>query len=323
MLGTAATGAPQAGPIDLAVSTFTPSTQEDQQRARSGFVVALLCYLLWGFLPLLFHQLEPVNSVTVVAYRTLWSLILVGGILLVRRGVGEVRAALADPQTRRSMLASSVLLAVNWLTYVWAVQTGQLLEGSLGYFINPLINVAIGMALLNERLTLWQGVAIAVAALAIVVQWAGIGHFPYLALTVATTFGFYGFFRKTAKVGSASGLFVETLVLAPVALAWVGFSIWHDGGLGAAGEPRMFLLLMLTGPATAVPLLLFAFAVQRLRLATIGMLQYMSPSIQFVIAILVLHEPINPLQLLSFALIWVSLAIYSADSFFRRSRAMG
>lgn len=318
---TAAFGAP-AWAIILSLSTSPPLT-DDQRRTQTGLIVALACYLLWGFLPLLFHLLEPVNSVTVVAHRTVWSLILVGAILVLRRGLGEVRTALADPQTLRSMMMSSVLLAANWLIYVWTVQTGQVLEGSLGYFINPMVNVAIGMVLLRERLTPWQLVAVAVAALAIVVQSLGIGRLPYYALLIATTFGFYGFFRKTAKVGSAGGLFVETLILTPVALLWIGIGVVQTGGFGPAADPYYLMLLVLTGPATAVPLLLFAFAVQRLRLATIGMLQYMSPSIQFLLAIYVLHEPINMLQLLSFALIWVSLAIYSADSFMRRNRAMG
>jgi chloramphenicol-sensitive protein RarD len=303
--------------------TATPIPADAQRRTQSGLAVALVCYLLWGFLPLLFHALEPVNSVTVVAHRTVWALLFVGLVLAGRRGLGEVRAALADPQTLRSMLVSSALLAVNWLSYVWAVQSGQVLEGSLGYFINPIVNVAIGMVLLRERLTRWQAVSIGVAIVAIAVQWWGIGRLPYLALTIATSFGFYGYFRKTAKVGSASGLFVETLILTPVALGWIGFSLWQAGGPGPTADPTMLALLVLTGPATAVPLLLFAFAVQRLRLATIGMLQYLSPSIQFLIAVFLLHEPLNEQQLLSFALIWVSLAIYSADSLMRRNRAMG
>jgi chloramphenicol-sensitive protein RarD len=156
---------------------------------------------------------------------------------------------------------------------------------------------------------------------AIGIQWWGLGQVPIVALSLAVSFAFYGYFRKTAKVGSASGLFVETLILTPLALAYLGYVVFRDGGLGVMGEPHTALLLILTGPATAVPLLLFAFAVQRLRLTTIGMLQYLSPSIQFVLAILLLNEPINGLQLLSFGLIWLSLAIYSADSLWRRGSA--
>jgi chloramphenicol-sensitive protein RarD len=299
---------------------------EDETAARnaqSGLAVGFVCYLLWGFLPLLFHLLEPVGSVTVVANRTIWSLLFVGAILLVRQRMGEVRAALADAATRRVLLLSAVLLASNWLIYVWAVETEQLLEGSLGYYINPLVNVALGMILLGERHSTGQWVAIAVAVAAIAVQAVGLGRIPYVALSIAFTFALYGYFRKTAKVGSASGLFVETLMLVPAALAYLIFTFVRDGGIGIHADPYYFALLVATGPATAIPLLLFVFAARRLRLTTIGMLQYLSPSIQFLLAIYVLHEEINPTRLLSFGLIWLSLAIYSADSLLRRSRAMG
>jgi len=175
---------------------------------------------------------------------------------------------------------------------------------------------------LGERQSRWQGAAILIAVGAIFVQWAGIGRMPYLALSIAVSFALYGFVRKTARVESTTGLFLETIILLPLALAYLGYTLWRDGGPGIHADPYYLLLLMLTGPATAVPLLLFAFAVRRLRLTTIGMLQYVSPSIQFLLAIFVLHEPINSIQLASFALIWLSLVIYSADSVFRRRSAM-
>jgi chloramphenicol-sensitive protein RarD len=304
----------------------TPEIPNDDKAsardAQSGLIVGLVCYLLWGFLPVLFYVLKDVGSVTIVAHRVVWSLLLVGAILLIRSRMSEVAAALRDPQTLRSMAISTALLSVNWLIFVWAVEQNQLLEASFGYFINPLVNVAIGMMLLGERQNKWQWAAIAVAAIAIVVQAVGIGRFPWIAVSLALTFGFYGYFRKTAKVGSASGLFVETLILVPLALAYLGYDIVRNG-TGIYADPTHVILLLLTGPATAAPLLMFAYAVQRLRLTTIGMLQYLSPSIAFLLAILAFGEPINPVRLLSFALIWLSLAIYSADSFMRRSRAMG
>ena len=305
--------------ISPPVSAIAPATADPAAaRTRSGFAAGFGAYVLWGFLPLLFHLLDAVGSVTVVASRTLWSLLFVGAIMLAGRRLGEVRAALRDPATLRSMLISSVLLAVNWLIYVWAVGAGQVLEGSFGYFINPLVNVAIGMLFLGERQNRWQGVSIGVAVVAIAIQAAGIGRIPFIALGLALSFGFYGFFRKTAKVNSASGLFTETLLLFPLALLWIGWTLIHQGGPGLLAEPYYFWLVALTGPATAVPLLLFAFAVQRLRLTTIGMLQYVGPTIQFLLAISVLGESINLTQLLSFGLIWLSLLIYSADSVFRR-----
>jgi chloramphenicol-sensitive protein RarD len=305
--------------------TAPETTIDDKASARdaqSGLIVGLACYLLWGFLPVLFYALQDVGSVTIVAHRVVWSLLLVGAILLIRNRMSEVVAALRDPQTLRSMAISTALLSVNWLIFVWAVEQNQLLEASFGYFINPLVNVAIGMVLLGERQKPWQWAAIAVATIAILVQAIGIGRFPWIAVSLALTFGFYGYFRKTAKVGSASGLFVETLILVPLALGYLIFTIVRDG-VGLHADPYYMGLLLLTGPATAAPLLMFAYAVQRLRLTTIGMLQYLSPSIAFLLAIFAFSEPINPVRLLSFALIWLSLAIYSADSFMRRSRAMG
>ena len=295
----------------------------EEQRARSGFLVGLVCYVMWGFLPLLFAVLEKAGAITIVADRTVWSLILVGGIVVAARRGGEVRAALRDWSILRNLLISSVLLATNWLIYVYAVSTQQVLEGSFGYFINPLVSVALGMALLGERQNRWQGLAIAVAIVAIGVQAIGIGRIPYIALALAVSFAVYGFVRKTAKVESTTGLFIETLLLLPLALGYLGYSFWRDGGVGLHADPFYLGLLILTGPATAVPLLLFAFAVRRLRLTTMGMLQYVAPSIQFLVAILVLHEPINLIQLLSFGLIWVSLVIYSTDSVLRRRQAMG
>ncbi len=305
----------------------TPETTIDDKAsardAQTGLLVGLFCYLLWGFLPLLFHALQDVGSVTIVADRTICSLVVVGAILMARSRMGEVGDALRDPQTLRSMVISSVLLAANWLIFVWAVEQNQLLEASFGYFINPLVNVAIGMMFLGERQNRWQWAAIIVATIAILVQAVGIGRFPWIAVSLALTFGFYGYFRKTAKVGSASGLFVETLVLVPFAVGYLIYTFVRDGGVGLHADPYHLTLLLLTGPATATPLLMFTYAVRRLRLTTIGMLQYLSPSIAFLLAITLFGEPINPVRLLSFGLIWLSLAIYTADSFARRSRAMG
>ena len=304
----------------MATSETTIDDKALARDAQSGLLVGLVCYLLWGFLPLLFHALQDVGSVTIVADRTICSLFVVGAILLLRNRMGEVRAALADPQTLRSMVISAVLLAANWLIFVWAVEQNQVLEASFGYFINPLVNVAIGMVFLGERQNPWQWTAIAVAVVAIVIQAIGIGNFPWIAVSLALTFGFYGYFRKTAKVGSASGLFVETLILVPLAVGYLIYTFVRDGGPGLHADPYHLILLLLTGPATAAPLLMFAYAVQRLRLTTIGMLQYLSPSIAFILAITYFGEPINGVRLLSFALIWLSLAIYSADSFMRRGR---
>jgi chloramphenicol-sensitive protein RarD len=301
-------------------STPPPATRTRLDLA--GLAAALASYFLWGFLPLLLNALASVGPMLVVAYRTVFALILVGVILLVARRMGEVRAALANPRTLRLMVLSALLLAVNWLIFVYAVSTGQALQAAFGYFINPMMNVAIGMLLLGEKQNRMQAIAIAIALVALALQAIGQGGVPYIAIGLALTFAVYGYVRKTAQVGSIPGLFVETLVLAPLALLFIGYSI-ATVGTGAYDDPITLALLVFTGPATALPLICFAFAVQRLRMTTMGMLQYLGPSIQFVLAIVVLGESLNSLRLLSFALIWLSLAVYTADSIRRLRTPLG
>ncbi|WIY51749.1 EamA family transporter RarD [Devosia sp. YIM 151766] len=302
-------------------SPAASSVNVDPNETRKGVVAALLAYLLWGFLPILFRLLDQVGAVLIVAERTMWSLVLLFGVVLLTGGMAEVRNVLTDWRRMRVIALSAVLLVGNWLLYVWAVETGQLLEASFGYFINPLVNVAIGMILLGERQNRLQTMAIAIACIAIAIQAVGLGNVPYIALGLALSFGFYGFIRKTAQAGPATGLFAETLVVAPLALGYVMFDLVTNGP-GAHADPGLLLLLVLTGPATAVPLLLFAYGVRRLRLTTIGMFQYLAPSIQFMVAIYLFGEQLNGLRLLSFALIWLSLIVFSYDSFrMHRARA--
>jgi chloramphenicol-sensitive protein RarD len=298
---------------------LSPPLDREAERSR-GVIAALVAYGLWGFLPILFHALDGVGSVTIVAERTLWSLVLLGVIIAATTGFGEVRSLLADRRRTLGTFLSAVLLAANWLLYVWAVETGQVLEASFGYFINPLINILLGMVLLGERQNLLQTVSIAIAVVAIGLQAIGLGSIPFIALGLALSFGLYGYFRKTAQMGPAGGLFTETLLLTPFAAAFVGYTLLSEGP-GAHADPGLMFLLVLTGPATAIPLLLFTYAVKRLRLTTIGMFQYIAPSIQFLLAVLFFGEHLNGLRLVSFALIWLSLAVFSYDSFRRRGQA--
>lgn len=299
----------------------TVSSPSDTQRTDSGLAAGLVAYLLWGFLPLLFGMLHGVGPMTVVADRTLWALLIVGVLLMIGGRTAEVRAILRNGAMVRSMAIAAVLLAANWLIYVFAVESGNVLEASFGYFINPLVNVAMGMLLLGERLTRWQWVAIGIACFAVCLQAVGLGNVPYIALSLAITFALYGYLRKTIPASSATGLFVETLVLSPVAAGYLIFTFIRDGGIGPHADPHTLMLLMLTGPGTAAPLLLFAYAVQRLRLSTVGMLQYIAPSIAFVLAITVFGEHLNAVRLVSFGLIWLSLVVYTTDSYLRRRRA--
>jgi chloramphenicol-sensitive protein RarD len=312
---------PECAPEAIAPPKVAVPSDPAAADVRNGVLAALSAYLLWGFLPLLFKQVEAAGSVLIVAERTLWSLVLLAVILGFAGGFGEVRALLADRRRALGTLLSAVLLAGNWLLYVWAVETGQVLEASFGYFINPLVNVLMGMILLGERQNRLQTISIVIAAVAIAIQAIALGTIPFIALGLALSFGFYGYFRKTAQLGPASGLFAETAMMAPVALAFVGYTLITSGP-GVHADPYLMMWLVLTGPATAIPLLLFAYGVRRLRLTTIGMFQYLAPSIQFLLAILVFGEHLDGLRLLSFALIWVSLMVFSYDSFRRRGRAV-
>ena len=310
---------PESAPEAIAPAEVAAPSRPAANEGRNGILAALAAYTLWGFLPLLFREVEAAGSVLIVAERTVWSLLLLAGILAFSGGFGEVRALFADRKRALGTLLSAVLLAGNWLLYVWAVETGQVLEASFGYFINPLVNVLMGMILLGERQNRLQTISILIAAVAIGIQAVALGNIPFIALGLALSFGFYGYFRKTAQLGPASGLFAETAMLTPVALGFVIYTIISSGP-GVHADPYLMTLLVLTGPATAIPLLLFAFAVRRLRLTTIGMFQYIAPSIQFLVAIFLFGEHLNELRLLSFALIWVSLMVFSYDSFRRRGR---
>lgn len=289
---------------------------------NSGVLAAVGAYSTWGVLPVLFHFLEPAGSVLVVAERALWSVLFVGLLLAFTTGFGEVKAVLANRRTLAVLASSALLLFGNWLIYVWAVESGQVLEVSFGYFINPIVNVAIGIALLGEKQNRVQYSAIAVACLAIAIQWVALGKVPLVALSLALSFAAYGYIRKTAQVGSTSGLFVETIVVSPIAMVLVGL-YFAANGAGVHADPKLMTLLVLTGPATALPLILFAYGIRRLRMTTIGMLQYLSPSITFVLAITYFGESIDPVRFASFALIWFALAIYSWDGLrrYRRSKA--
>ena len=295
------------------MASVTNTAPISEENRRAGLTAGLAAYVLWGFLPLLFKQVEHVGSVGVVAERTFWSLLIVGVIVAVSRRMPEVRAAFRDWKTVRSLALSAVLLACNWLIYIYAVETGQVLEASFGYFINPMINVALGMVFLGERQNRMQTIAIGIAMVALVIQAWGLGNFPFIAVSLAITFAVYGFVRKTVSVGSTTGLFVETLLLSPLV---IGYMIWSFAteGLGAHADPATAFWLLMTGPGTAAPLLLFAFAVQRLRYTTIGMLQYIAPSIAFVLAIVIFGEHLNLVRIISFGLIWLSLIVFTAGS---------
>jgi chloramphenicol-sensitive protein RarD len=281
---------------------------------RTGVVAGLGAYVAWGVFPLYFPLLEPAGGVEIVAHRVAWSLVFIGLLLTVRRGWGQVRATVADRRSLAVLAAAAVLIAVNWLVYVLAVNSGHVIEASLGYFINPLVSVLLGVVVFRERLRRLQWVAVAVAALAVVVLTVDSGRPPWIALALATSFGLYGLMKKLVRVEAVPGLFVETSVVFLPALAVVGVLEGHgDAAFGHEGVGNA-LLLMSTGLATAVPLLLFAAAARRVPLSTIGLLQYVTPLMQLSIGVFVYDEPMPPARLVGFAIVWLALAVFTVDS---------
>ena len=282
--------------------------------AKSGALAAAICYFAWGLVPLYWKQLAGINPVELIAHRHVWSLGLVLLLVLAQGTFGQVRAALGSPRSLGLNFLSATLLTANWLIYVWGVNTGHVIECSLGYFLVPLVNVAVGRFVLHEHLRRLQWVAIGCAAAGVAVMVAQLGRPPWIALALAGTWGGYGLLRKQSPLGSLIGLTVETLLLAPFA---VGFLLWqHHTGDGALGrvDAATQLLLASSGVITAVPLLLFAYGARRIRLSTMGLLQYLAPTVQLALGVWVYHESFSRDRLMGFALIWAGLALYTADN---------
>jgi chloramphenicol-sensitive protein RarD len=281
---------------------------------RLGVVSGLGAYALWGLFPLYFPLLEPAGGVEIVAHRVLWSLVVLAILLTVVRRWSHVRAAVADRRTLVVLGAAAVLIAGNWLVFVYGVNSGHVVETSLGYFINPLVSVVLGVAVFSERLRRMQWVAVAVAAVAVGVLTVDYGRPPWIALSLALTFGLYGLMKKLVKVEAAPGLFVETALVALPAAVVLGVLHAHGSGtFGSAGVGNA-LLLASSGIATAIPLLLFAAAARRIPLSTVGLLQYLTPSMQLLIGVFVYGEPMPPVRLAGFAIVWLALALFTVDS---------
>jgi chloramphenicol-sensitive protein RarD len=267
---------------------------------------------MWGVFPLYFHALSDVAPGIILCHRIAWSVLFLGLVVSVR---GEWKAIRPILRSRRNILllsAGSVLIALNWLIFIYAVVSHQVVETSLGYFINPLLSVALGVFFLRERLRTWQWVAVLIAGVAVAnLALRGTG-FPWIAVSLACTFGFYGLVRKKVDINSLHGLLVETALLFPLALAVLAFAP------APATPPAALRILSLSGVITAVPLLMFGAALRRLNLSTIGFLQYIGPTGQLLVALVAFHEPLDRIKLASFALCWLGIAVFTADSLLRR-----
>ena len=292
----------------------------DPKQKSYGFIATLTAFLMWGLLPVYWKSLITVNPFEILCHRVVWSLVFISVVLTVRKGWRETFAPLGSKRDLLILAASSLMIGGNWLLYIWAVNTNHVLETSLGYYINPLVNVLLGFVFLRERLRPLQLVAIGLAALGVVNSVISHGELPWISLVLAVTFALYGLLRKIASVESLPGLFLETMVLGPFAL---GYIVW----LQAHGQSALFhqglsidLLLMGAGVATATPLIGFAFGARRLQLTTVGLLQYLAPSLAFMLGVFIYREPFTPSHLVTFLLIWSGLAVYTAESVVRIRR---
>ncbi len=287
---------------------------------QRGLPYALGAYAIWGFVPLFFKLLADVPPIEVLAQRIVWSLPLCFVIMAFRRQIGDYLAALKDWRVLRLLLVSSVLIALNWLVYIHAVFTDHLLAASLGYYLNPLINVLLGMIFLGERLSRLQALAVVIAAIGVAILLAGALDTLWISLTLALSFGTYGLIRKVVPVGSLPGLAIETTLLLPLSAATAVYYLWIGDGRGFGASGNISLLLAAAGVVTAVPLLLFATAARRMSYAALGFVQYLAPSIVFLLGLFVFDEPLKPAQLFCFLLIWTSIAVFSFDMW-RKMRA--
>ena len=292
---------------------------DEHARTRAGLFLGLGAYILWGVLPLYFKAIQNVLPTEIVAHRILWSLILLAGLATLLHRWSAIRIALRAPRVLAVLALTSTLIAVNWLVYIWAVLNGHVLAGSLGYYLNPLVNVLLGVFLLKERLTRPQIFAVGLAAAGVAVLALGAAEGLWISLTLAASFALYGFLRKVAPVESLEGLSIETMILSPVALVYV---LWlqQQGASGFGNTVGTDMLLILGGAVTAVPLLLFTAAAKRLPYSTLGFLQYVAPSLQFLLAVLVFGEAFTTAHAICFGAIWTALVIFAWEGV-RKARA--
>ncbi|MEZ4267487.1 MAG: EamA family transporter RarD [Myxococcota bacterium] len=290
------------------------------QTSRSGLLFALVAYLLWGFFPVYWKLLTGVGAFEILGHRIVWSLGFVLALLAARRHWSWVRALLREPRVLATYAVAACFVGANWALYIWAVNSGHVVETSLGYFINPLINVLFGALLFGERLRRLQKWAVGLAASGVLYLTIAHGHPPWISLTLATSFAIYGVLKKKGPLGSVEGLTVETAILFIPAMVWL-LSLEREGtGSFGHASPLTQTLLAFSGVATALPLLCFGAAVRRLTLTTLGLMQYIAPTIQFLLGVFLYHEPFSSTRAVGFALIWSGLIVYTAESLLNHRR---
>ena len=290
-------------------------------QTRRGFLLGLAAWVMWGFFPLYWPLLKPAAPVEILAHRIVWSLIVVVVVVLALRKGPSLRRTVADRRVRRLLAVAAVLITVNWGTYIWGVNNDHVVETSLGYFINPLVSVLIGVLVLGERLRRLQWVALGIATVAVLALTVEYGRPPWVALILAFSFGSYGLAKKKANAGAVESLAIETTVVAPVALGYVVYLTATGGSTFTGHGPWHVVLMVGTGVITVLPLLCFGGAATRIPLSTLGLMQYITPSVQFILGLTVFGEPMPPMRWVGFGLIWLALALFTWSSLHNRHRA--
>jgi chloramphenicol-sensitive protein RarD len=297
-----------------------PDAHRRDADRRVGTVAGVAAYSLWGVFPLVFHLLRSVGAGEILMHRIIWSFVVVVCLLVARRERHWLAEVTSRPGALPRLTVAAVLIATNWLVYIWAVNNDHVIEAALGYYVNPLISVALGVVVLGERLRRLQVVALCFGAAAVVVLTVAYGRVPWIALVLACSFGGYGFLKKAVPVGAVTSLAVETLVLLPAALAGLVVLMATGEAAFLHGSAGRDVLLVGLGVVTAVPLLLFGTAARRIPLSLLGLLQYLTPTLQLLCGVAVFHEPLPPERLAGFVLVWVALAVLAADAVGSRRR---
>ena len=298
-----------------------PTDATDHRRTIAGVLYAVSAFIIWGFSPIYWKVLAGVPAIEIIAHRVVWSFLFLLPLILLQKRLTEFIQAITAGRTLMILLSSAILVTANWLIYIWAVNNDHLLQASLGYYINPLVNVILGMIFLKERLRIPQIIAVLLAATGVIYLTVDYGQFPWISLLLAMSFGLYGLIRKMAPVSSLVGLAVETLLLTVPSLIYLVYLESAGMGVFRHGSGKIDIFLICSALVTAVPLLLFALGARRILLSSLGLIQYIGPSGMFLLAILVYNEPFSMPQLLTFIFIWTALIIYSVDSvvYFRKN----
>jgi chloramphenicol-sensitive protein RarD len=285
---------------------------------KKGLLFALGAYFIWGLFPIYWKTIQHVPALQLIGHRIVWSFLLLMLILSVGGNIKGLAAKMTDLKILRIYALAALLIGVNWLLYVWAVNAGFIVETSLGYFINPLISVVLGMIFFRERLRPLQWIPVALAGIGVAYLAISYGRLPWIALVLAFSFGFYGLVKKMAPLNSANGLTLETGILFVPALGYLLFAEWTGAGAFTHTGPSADLLMVGAGLVTTIPLLMFAGAAHRIPLTTVGLMQYLAPTLQFLIGVFIYHEPFSSQQLIGFGIVWIGLLVFASESLYHR-----